>query len=132
MSEQQTCGKGLAEFSALPAKLGELMAAMAESLEAHQAALDLTDENSRKELQAYVRLAQEFGGIAAQAKATAEHMAGYRDLPMGRHDPKAMASSAALDAFTKFAKIEQEMLALLQQRLERDQAMLRALRQHAA
>jgi hypothetical protein len=33
----------------LPAKLGELTAAMAETLEAHQEALDVTDENARKE-----------------------------------------------------------------------------------
>jgi hypothetical protein len=35
MEDQRTCGKGLAEHSALPAKLGELTAAMAENLEIH-------------------------------------------------------------------------------------------------
>jgi hypothetical protein len=33
MEHQPTCGKGLAESSVLPAKLGELTASMAESLE---------------------------------------------------------------------------------------------------
>ena len=52
MDEQQTCGKGLAEHSVLPAKLGELTAAIAAILEHHQTALDLTDENARKEYKA--------------------------------------------------------------------------------
>ena len=47
MDEHPTCGQGLAEHSALPAKLGELAAAMAENLEAHQDLLDVTDENAR-------------------------------------------------------------------------------------
>jgi hypothetical protein len=75
VNEQPTCGKGLAEHSALPAKLGELTAAIAENLEVHRKALDLTDENARKEYEAYVKLAQEYRTIASQLQATAEHMA---------------------------------------------------------
>ena len=41
MNEQQTCGKGLADRSAFPAKLGELIVAMIENLEAHQETLDV-------------------------------------------------------------------------------------------
>lgn len=51
--EQPTCGKGLAENSVLPAKLGELISAIAENLEAHMQALDRTDQNSRREYDAY-------------------------------------------------------------------------------
>jgi hypothetical protein len=50
MEEEPTCGKGLAEQSVLPAKLGQLMASLAENLEVHLKALDLTDENARQEL----------------------------------------------------------------------------------
>jgi hypothetical protein len=52
MTEQQTCGKGLADRSVLPAKISELMAAMVENLEAHQETLDVTDENGKRELHA--------------------------------------------------------------------------------
>jgi hypothetical protein len=124
IDEQPTCGKGLAEHSALPAKLGELTDAMAGILEHHQTALDVTDENARKEHRAYVKLEMEFRSIASQLEATAEHMAGYRDLPMGRHDERAMASPKALDAFATFVRVEQELLALLQKAVERDQKML--------
>jgi hypothetical protein len=55
-------------------------------------------------------------------------MAGYRDLPMGRHDEKAMTAPVNAEAFEKFVTLEQELLALLQQRLARDQSMLGEMR----
>jgi hypothetical protein len=128
MNEQQTCGKGLAEHSTLPAKLSELAGAMAEVLETHQGALDLKDENARKERDAYLKLTSEFRRIAEQLRATAQQMAGYRDLPMGRHDQKVMMSGKAAKAFETFVKSERDLLTLLQQALERDQTMLAALR----
>ena len=120
----QTCGKGLAEHSALPAKLGEWTAAMAENLERHTETLDLSDENSRRERDAYLELAKGYGQIATRLQATARQMAGYRDLPMGRHDPKAMASPRLRDAFEKFVSQEQDLLTLLQKRVEQDRGML--------
>jgi hypothetical protein len=64
----------------LAAKVGELIAAMVENLEAHQETLDITDENGNLELRAYVKLAQEFRCTATQLQETAAHMAGYRDF----------------------------------------------------
>lgn len=124
MDDQPTCGKGLAEHSALPAKLAELEDALAENLEAHQMTLDLSDGNSRKELDAYVTLAREHRAIAAQLRQTAEHMAGYRDLPMGRHDERAFADPKHFDAFERFVRAEEELLAQLQAAVERDRRML--------
>lgn len=124
MEDEPTCGKGLAEHSVLPAKLGELTAAVAEILEVHMTALDLSDENSRKEHDAYRELAKEHRETAVQLQATAERMAGYRDLPMGRHDMEVMASPKAREVFERFVKLEQEILELLQRRLERDRQML--------
>src|SRR6266511_6220684 len=110
METQPTCGRGLAEHSLLPAKLGEWTAAVAENLERHTEALDLTDENSRKERDAYLDLAKQYRQIVTQLQATAGQMAGYRDLPIGRHDPKAMASPRLRDVFEKFVRLEQELL----------------------
>ncbi|HEX3234031.1 MAG TPA: hypothetical protein VHR41_07520 [Gemmatimonadales bacterium] len=124
MDTQQTCGKGLAEHSILPAKMGEWTAAMAENLELHLETLDLTDENSRREREAYHGLASNYRQMATQLRTTAGQMAGYRDLPMGRHDPKAMASPGIRAAFEGFVNLEQELLALLQKRVEQDRRML--------
>jgi hypothetical protein len=130
--EQQTCGKGLAENSVLPAKLGELIAAMAENLEAHMRALDLTDVNSKQEYEAYKDLVREEREIAAKLAATAQEMARYRDLPMGRHDEKAMTHPRVREAFEKFVQSKQELLTLLEQTAERDHRLLEVMRLHNA
>jgi hypothetical protein len=82
MNRPQTCGQGLAERSALPAKLGALSAAMADNLEKHQRTLDLTDNNARAEHEAYEAVASALRKAAALLQATADRMVGYRELPM--------------------------------------------------
>ena len=128
MENPPTCGKGLAEHSVLPGKLGELIASVAENLDVHVRALDLKDESSRREYDAYLELVKEQRDIATQLQATASRMAGYRDLPMGRHDPEAMSAPSVLEAFEKLVQCEQELLALLQQRIEQDRKMLIEMR----
>jgi hypothetical protein len=132
MSEegQQTCGKGLAEHAIVAATLGALADAMADNLEAHQEALDVTDENARKELHAYVKLTAEFRGIANQLTATAGHMAAYRDLPMGRHDPRAMAAPKAVEAFKHLVRVEEDLQRVLATLIQRHQAILGAASSH--
>jgi hypothetical protein len=124
MENPQTCGQGLAQTSALPALLAELIASLAENLAVHMKALDLTDENAQKEYDAYQELAKEYHTIAAQLKSTAQKMAGYRDLPMGSHDQEAMSGPKPLRAFEQFVTLEQELGTLLRARLEQDQKML--------
>ena len=128
METPQTCGRGLAEHSALPAKMAELTGAVAAILELHMKALDLTDANSRRELDAYRQLANEHRDAEAQLRTIATEMAGHRDLPMGRHDPKAMGAPAVVDAFETFVKLEQELATLLEARLEQDRQMLTQMR----
>src|ERR1044071_2662682 len=123
-TEPQTCGKGLAENSVLPAKLGELISAMAENLTAHRRALDLTDQNSRAEDEAYEKLLKDLRQIAAQLSVTASEMAAYRDLPMGRHDQEAMTHPRVAEAFQKFVQHKRELLELLEQTGERDHKLL--------
>src|ERR1043165_4583443 len=124
MSEQQTCGKGLAENAALPAKLGELLSAMTGNLEAHRKALDLSDKNSRAEDDAYEKLLKELRQVAAQLSVTASEMAGYRDLAMGRHDEKAMTHPRVREAFEQFVQRKRELMELLQETEERDHQLL--------
>jgi hypothetical protein len=124
MTEQRTCGQGLAEHSALPAKLAEVTAAVADILASHTKALDLEDDNAREENRVYQKLVDQHRRTAAELRATAEEMAGYWDLPMGRHDPQAASSPEVVGAFASFVRIEQELLALLQARLEQDRTML--------
>ena len=53
MTDQPTCGKGLAETATLPVTLSEMLSAMATVLDVHRQALDRTDPNSGPELVAY-------------------------------------------------------------------------------
>jgi hypothetical protein len=124
MSEEQTCGKGLAEHSALPAKLAALTASMAALLAAHQHSIDVADENGRQELKAYVRLEEEHRMIASLLEQTAKRMAGYRELPMARHDLRVLASAENAEAFAKLVKVEQELADLLRGTVERHRQML--------
>lgn len=126
-SDQRTCGKGLAERAPFPAKLAELIATLAENLERHQGTLDVSDDNARKELDAYVRLASSFSAIAKQLGGAAREMAGYRGLPMARHEAGRMADPKLREAFATFVEQEEELLTLLEDFLDRDRAMLRAM-----
>jgi hypothetical protein len=124
MDDQPTCGKGLAEHSALPAKLATLIGALAENLELHLGALDQRDPRSRAEHDAYVELAKEHRAIASQLAASAQRMAGYRDLPMGAHDARALADPRLVDAFERFVAAEEEVMAYLEGALVGERAML--------
>ena len=123
-----TCGKGLAENATLPWKLGELAGAMGAVLETHIPSLDLTDENSRKEHDVYQRLASELRQTAAQLEAIARQMSASSDLPMGRHDMTVLGSDAVRHSFELFVQSEQDMLTMLQSKLEADQRMLAAMK----
>ncbi len=129
MDDQPTCGKGLAGHSRLPARLAEVIGALAQNLEVHQKALDLSDENARKEHHAYENVAREHRAIASRLEAVASLMLGYRDLPMARHDERAMRSPAVLDAFTRFVAAEDALLADMQRAVDRDRRMLAEMRQ---
>ena len=124
VSERATCGKGLAEHSVFPAKFGDFLAAMAQNLEVHLITLDPADQTTQPERNAYLKLARDSRRIADELRALAAEMASYRDLPMGRHDSPALSSPPVVDAFKKFVKIEQELVALLERSIECAQQML--------
>ncbi len=128
MEQRTTCGEGLAENSLLPGKLGELTAAMAETLDVHMRMLDVNDPLSKKEYEVYFQLANEQRETAARLLTTANEMAGARELPMGRHEFTDPLKSQLLDAFTKYVQLEQELLVLLEQQSQQDQAMLAEMR----
>ena len=119
-----TCGRGLAEHSVIPAKMGELIAALAENLELHMPTLVQSDPNARLEHDAYGKLAAEHRAIAEALTAVATRMAGYKNLPMGAHDEQAMQDPTLMAAFGRYVKLERELIAMLQAAVARDQEML--------
>lgn len=124
-ADQPTCGNGLAASAILPETLGQVTRAMAEVLPAHVPALDLNDANSRQEAAAYESLIRGLRLASGQLAATAQEMAGYRDLPMGRHDLEAMAGQ--VEPFRTFVREKRRLLSLLQELDNEDQVMLEAM-----
>src|SRR3954454_10602306 len=86
MDEPQTCGKGLAERSGLPANLAAFIGALAALLEQHHKSVTGDDTNSAGERDAYRSLAGKYRTIARDLDAAAKEMAGYRSMPMAPHD----------------------------------------------
>ena len=127
-AEQPTCGKGLAENAVLPAKLGDLLAAMTENLAVHMRALDEDDQNSRAEKQAYKSLVGQLQQVAAQLQATADEMAGYVDLPMGTHIEEAMKHPSVGETFKRFVEQKQALHSLLEQTSAHDKQLLETMR----
>jgi hypothetical protein len=127
MDDQQTCGRGLAENSVLPAQLAGVIEAMADNLRVHLGALELDDEPAREEHAVYLRLAEEQRQAAGRLRAIAGEMAAARDLPMGRHDLQTLSSPEVADAFRHFVSAKQELAATLQRMTEGDQQLLAAM-----
>jgi hypothetical protein len=128
MSNEQTCGQGLAEIAELPGKLALLIESVANVLDSHREALNPRDANARREDEAYRELAQLNRKVGEDLRAIATRMAGYRNLAMSKHDEKAMASPKAVAAFEKFVTLEGQVGALVQRRLIGDRAMLDQMR----
>jgi hypothetical protein len=124
MEEQQTCGKGLAEHSALPRAAGALIDALAENLEVHLEALDREDDAARAEHDAYTSLAARHRAIAGALRSASDEMSGYRDLPMAPHDMAVMTSPRVGEAFARLVAAERELAAVLETSIRRHEAML--------
>jgi hypothetical protein len=127
MDERLTCGSGLADQAGVPARIADMMAAVAATLEAHTAALDVEDENARVERRVYDRLADAHRRIVAELLAVREQMAGAYDLAPAKHDQEALVSPAAVTAHERYVYAEQALLDLLQARVDRDRRLLHAM-----
>jgi hypothetical protein len=124
--DQPTCGQGLAANADLPEQLAKLLAARAEVLERHTTALEPSDPDAQRELDAYTSLARAHRSIAAALATLSRQMAGYRDLPMARHDLEVMADpEGQAAAFRRFVAIERELLELLQAKLQQEGTLAR-------
>lgn len=125
---EPTCGKGLAANAWLPENLSQLIESLAEVLANHMTALDRSEENGKKEYDAYESLVSEYRQIAAKLDKTAKEMASYRDLPMAEHDMTVMAAPHALEVFENLVLRKRELRDMLQQTLAEDQTMLAQMR----
>lgn len=128
-NEEWTCGRGLAHHSAVPAKMAEYLAALAETLRTHLRTIDTSEATGQAEWGAYRELADEYADLADRLTTTAARMRGYRDLPAAPHHEKELSDPVLTEVFAKFVEIETELAALLQASADQDQEMLRDFEQ---
>jgi hypothetical protein len=124
---EHTCGKGIAASSGLPEAMSAVMSGMAGVFENHIRALDPQEDNGRKEIEAYQRLAAEHRDLGGRLEALGSLMRGYRDLPMASHDMDVIMDKTSLDAFVAMVDYEKKLLALIQERVAEHDGMLQAM-----
>jgi hypothetical protein len=81
-----SCGKELSEDAVVPEQLAALMRHVAENLEAHARWVGKLSVEARAEHAALLKLAGDYGQIAAAATQAAATMRGMRDLAPAPHD----------------------------------------------
>lgn len=124
MTDEPTCGQGLAQHAALPRLVGAVLDSVADNLVAHLPGLVSSDPDSRREKRVYEQLAERHREAAAMLDALGEEMAGHQDMPMGAHDLEALSSRPATEALARMVRAETELVALVEQQLAEHQAML--------
>jgi hypothetical protein len=127
MTEEPTCGQGLAEHAALPRRVGALLDAVADNLDAHLPALTANDPDTQREKLVYEQLAAQHRDAATRLGAVGEKMAGSRDLPMGAHDLGALSSQPVIEALARMTRAETDLRALLTQQLEQHRRILNGM-----
>ena len=123
-----TCGKGIAGHSPNPRAMAEVAAAMANLFATHMKALDLQDENGRREHDAYNSLAGAYAAASQRLSNLATEAEGYRTLPMASHDMAFMTGAEPLAAFERVVAARRALRELLQDGVQQDQAMLAQMR----
>lgn len=124
MSEESTCGHGIAEHAALHGRLSSLLETVGLNLELHLGSLDPADEASKPEYAAYTALVQQHREISRRIRSLADLMASYRDLPMANHDPSVLGSRQVIAAFESLVSEQEQLVELLRGWIDRDRALL--------
>jgi uncharacterized protein YndB with AHSA1/START domain len=131
VDEAPTCGIGVAQHAAIPARLATMFEALAETLELHRRMLVPGDANASREDEVYRDLAERWREIAKRVAEAAATMAAQRELPMGAHDESAWGDDH-VRAFETYVKAQTNVLALLQVAAPRDEEMLASMKPDAS
>jgi hypothetical protein len=128
MSDESSCGAGLAHHAGVPLRIAAYLKQLGETLELHRAMLVLKDPASQREDDVYRALAASYREIAAGLEETATRMAAQRGLPMGEHD-ESKWSDTHVQAFTRFVHEQSALAALLREAAAEGEQMLASMTQ---
>jgi hypothetical protein len=110
VTDDWTCGKGLAANAALPEAIGTLLGALATVLELHTRSLDLSEGSGRAEYVAYMSLVMQQRLIASALATLSDEMSGYADLPVAGHDLAVLGAPESAAAFHALVEAERMLL----------------------
>ncbi len=118
-ADDKTCGQMIAERSALPAKMAQLMTAVTHMLDAHAKLMVAgKSKEGKKEAAELKKLSKLHAGLAANFKKTAEAMKKLYAMPGAPHDPAKMAEDPKVgEAMKELITSQKEMIALMQKDL---------------
>ena len=125
---EPTCGQMISSMAAIPAKLSEGAATVADMWEAH-AALMGKDKDSVAEAKGLRALAKGHRQIAASLMKASEEMKKAASWAGAPHDMAKMMSDPKLtEASKKMIEIQKELIALLQKSVAEDEAMMKGMK----
>ncbi len=128
VEEEPTCGRGLAQNAVVPAGLAAVAAGLAQNLEIHTRALNLSDAATVREREVYERVAHSLRSAATDLQTAATEMASAVDLPMGAHDMAVITTPDVLDAFARYVAAEDDLRRTLDAQHVDNEQMLVAMR----
>lgn len=126
--DQPTCGKGIAASAPLPDAVADVLRGMSALFQNHIRALNSAARSDQPEIDAYGRLARNYGAGADNVAALAELMRSYRTLPMATHDMAVLTDKTSFRVFAELVAREQALLTLLQEQVAEHTEMLNAMR----
>lgn len=126
MTEEPTCGEGLAEHALTPELIAALMNAVADNLITHLPMLSAADGDTKHERRVYEHLSTRHREAAAMLQALATEMAELQDMRMGQHDLEAMSPDDMTRALESLIRAEAQLVARLERQLAEHRAMVDA------
>jgi hypothetical protein len=113
-AEQPTCGQMISGMAAIPAKLSEGAAGVADMMEAH-AALMGKDKDSAVEVKGMRGIAKTHRAISASLAKASEEMKKAASWPAAPHDMAKMSADPKLaEASKKMIEVHKELIAMFQ------------------
>jgi hypothetical protein len=113
-ADQPTCGQMISGMAAIPAKLSEGAASVADMMEAHAALLG-KDKDSAAEAKGMRGIAKTHRAISASLLKASEEMKKAASWPTAPHDmAKMMADPKLAEASKKVIEVHKELIAMFQ------------------
>lgn len=123
-----TCGQWAASKAPLPAKLGELMTAIADNLEFHAKWTGTKDKAAKAEHDMLMKMAKDHRAIGKMSTDISNGMTKAKDMAQATHDPKTMDGAKMAEMQLKQIKLQREMAQMMMKDADEAEKMLSSMK----